>query len=150
MRPARPSSAFRRSHRGSAAVELALTLPLWFGLMVGTTDAFWLMAQRTTFVAAVEGGCRVGALADTGVLGANLPAVRDVVLARLTAEVETFEAHGCDTCDVALSIAGSVPVRQLHCQATRTIAPISSRWFSPITLTVTRSVHLQWQRPVAP
>lgn len=139
-----------RSRRGAYTLELALTLPFWLALVAGIADTAWLLHQRAQLAAAVHEGCRAGALVDPGDAGERLDLAEGAARDRMLTFLGTLDPNGCPTCSLVVRLEGARPARRLVCDATAEGRALTTRWFAPTTVRVTRSSVLAWQRGAAP
>jgi Flp pilus assembly protein TadG len=131
----------RLGRRGAAAVEFAITLPLFLLCTIGAFDLVWLIYQRNTLVLALEDACRAVALGDPG---ADLGAEVDAALDRSFAELGLA---ACTDCAGSASVVGAAPSRRLTCAATRTVRPLTGYLLGDSVLEVDVSVWMERQSP---
>ena len=114
----------RRARRGAYAVEYALLLPVYVALVLGCIDASWVLWQRIAMEAAVEDGCRSGALRDPGV---NFISWSSVQTAASTAVVNRLESYGVPCRDCAVTVERRTVNSRvlLDCSIERTIQPLA-------------------------
>lgn len=59
-------AALQAQRRGSTAIEFAMLFPAFFTITVGLIDGSWIIFQRIAMEAAIQEGCRAGAILDPG------------------------------------------------------------------------------------
>lgn len=111
--------AHRRARRGATAIEFALLLPIFVGLVAGLIDVSWMFWQKTAMQVAVADGCRVGAIRDPG---QGNPYLTDLQEAARSAVQTRLEALGvaCADCTVTVVVEDVLGVNSLECSMTRT------------------------------
>lgn len=57
---------FHSQRGGSTAIEFAMLFPVFFTLTVGLIDCSWIIFERIAMEAAIQEGCRAGAILDPG------------------------------------------------------------------------------------
>lgn len=140
-----------RPTRGSFALEFALTLPVWFAMMVFLADAAWFVFHIETLDAAATDGCRAGALIDPGEEDQRLADVIAAARARMLATLETLGAgEGCPSCTLTARTVGAPPRRSLVCVVTREVEPVAGLFFDARRLESRVVTRLEWQREEAP
>ncbi len=138
-----------RARRGGYAIEFALTLPLWFAVVVAAIEyGWWLRHQSAVDLAATE-GCRVGVLLDPGESGqyeAALKARVDTTSREALSRVlggTACEAGGCKTVQ---RFSGTAPQRMLTCEVDLRVDPLLGVVMAPAWISAERIGRLEWQR----
>ncbi len=146
----RPSSR-RRRRQGGNAIEFALCMPLWVGLVVSIMDLSWVFFQTTTLDAATNRGCRAGSLVDPGEFDENIGEVERVAEAAMEETMMLIPQDNgvCPQCNFDAFTRGSPPSRTLFCSATREVHPLIGMFFEGRVVTATQMARLEWQRAAA-
>ena len=146
-------SIFRRSARhrrsGSAAIEFALCLPIWFAVIVAIADFGWLFLHFTTLDHAANLGCRAGSLLDPGDNDEFIERVETRANDRMMSTLSVLGTDECATCDVDARTVGAPPQRTLVCRASRDVVPLVGLYYRTMTITSRQLARLEWQREAA-
>jgi len=104
----------RRSRRGANAIEFALLMPVFVGVVLGILDYAWLQFQLQGVATAVHSGCRSAATIDPGLNERDI----GLVLARArTKMLAAYQQSGgtCAGCVATASAIGALPNRSVEC-----------------------------------
>lgn len=137
----------RLNRRGANAIEFALVLPVFVLLLVAIMDFGWLFFIDSTLDQATVVGCRAGSLIDPGLGETDVEAVRRT--AELAMEEDLMRSGGgvCTTdCRFDVSLYGEPPGRSMFCEVERDFVPLIGMVISPLTLTSTIAVRMEWQQ----
>jgi Flp pilus assembly protein TadG len=142
---------FRPERRGSNAVEFALTLPIFIGLMFIIIDFGWYFANKAILDIAVHSGCREGALVDP-LSGAFAMAAQNEI-DRIVAIVPQSCSQNCD---IQITSIGNVPSRSVVCSISADFQPLvgfsvmtgsgSFGYGLPDQLQARTQMRFEWQR----
>ena len=97
---------------GSAAIEFALTLPLFVLLVTAIFEFGWMFFMRSTVIHAVRDGCRAGAVIPPG----ESPSASEVAQGQMTAFMAGYsiDCRGDTTrCGITISTEGESGARFL-------------------------------------
>lgn len=130
-----------RARRGANAIEFAMLMPVFFGLVLGVFDYSWIFASQAVVDTAVSRGCREGAMLDP--LNED-PATEAEEIIRNMLEIGIVRCGG--GCEVDLWDVGTVPRRSLVCSVTVGYSPLIGLVPSPDELTSALRVRYEWQR----
>ncbi len=136
------SRRFRRARRGSNVVEFALTLPIFFGIVMALVDFGWLYATQAGIHNLAAMACREGAMIDP-----EFGSPQATATSWITANSHLFCQTGCTvTVTDRDSGVNAVPNRTLECQITKNFTPLVGLTAMPPALTTTSQYRLEWQR----
>ena len=135
-----------RSRGGSAAVEFALCLPIWFAVVAAIVDFGWLFVHVNTLDGAANEGCRAGSLLDPGEDDARIGLVEQRANDRMVEMLSILGTDACATCDVQAHTVGAPPLRSLVCVASRDVTPLVGLYYDTTTVTSQQLARLEWQR----
>ena len=129
----------RARRRGANAIEFALTMPVFLAFMLGVIDYGYVFMAQAILDAAAMGGTRDGAITDP-----NLTAdIEGVAETRAASIASTFCGGDCSySCDDQ----GNPPDRELVCDLTWNITPISGFFPVPSQIHSDGRQLLEWQR----
>ena len=140
----------RRIRRGSYALEFALTLPVWWMIMVAIMEFGWLFLHQSTLDSAATVGCRAGALHDPGRADAHLHDVENAATDEMAGFMSDMGVDVCDECEVNAWTTGQPPQRSLICEATWEISSLTGIMYDRRLLVTRQLSRLEWQRTAAP
>ncbi len=132
-----------RNRSGSNAMEFALTLPVFIGLMFALIDFGWYFANNAILDIAVHAGCREASLVD--------PVTGDFATAAQTKMQEIIDIvpQSCSSnCVIEIDDVGVVPARSVSCTITATHKPFVDFWPTPTELSSATLVRFEWQRAI--
>jgi hypothetical protein len=113
----------RTPRTGSAAIEFALTLPLFVLLVTAIFEFGWMFFMRSTVIHAVRNGCRAGAVIPPG----ESPSAAEVAQGQMTAFMAGYsvDCRG-DTarCGITISTEGESPYQTMACTLAIAYEPI--------------------------
>lgn len=144
----RPS--VRSTRAGSAALEFALTLPIWIALIFALVDFGYLFFRFSALDAAANVGCRDGAIVDPGEADQYINRVIDRAYERMQGTLAALGDPDCTGCAFDAYTAGAAPQRSLVCVVSREFNPIIGLFVGPTTLVSTQVARLEWQQEQAP
>lgn len=134
----------RQGRRGSTAIEFAMLFPAFFTITVGLIDGSWIIFQRIAMEAAIQEGCRAGAILDPGQGQADLP---DVLASAEDAVDLAMMRYGltCTSCTVSAAATTIDGVLNIECTYTNQAeGPVG---FMPaVTLTTGALMRFEVQR----
>lgn len=139
MRPNTP-------RRGSAAIEFALTLPIWIALIFALIDFGYLFYRFSSLDDAANVGCRDGAIVDPGDADQHIGRVIARASDRMREVLAALGDVDCDTCVFQAYTLGAPPQRSLVCVVTRDFDPLLGVYLGHRTLTTVQVARLEWQR----
>lgn len=134
------------SRRGSAAIEFALTLPIWLAVMLALVDFGFLYYRFGALDNAANVGCREGAIVDPGDADQHIGKVIERASDRMRAVMTALGDEDCDTCVFDAYTLGTPPQRSLVCVVTRDFDPMLGVFVGPRTLRSVQVARLEWQR----
>jgi hypothetical protein len=132
--------------RGSAAIEFALTLPIWLGIVFALVDFGYLFYRFSALDNAANVGCRDGAIVDPGDTDQHIAQVIARASDRMREVLVALGDPDCDTCVFQAYTLGSPPQRSLVCVVTRDFDPMLGLFVGERTLTTVQVARLEWQR----
>lgn len=133
-----------RSHRGNAAVEFAMLLPVYLGALAATMEFGWLVYQQTSLDAAADVGCRAGSLVDVGPDNEHIDQVYVQVKDRTEAVIRRL-GQTCTTCEYSHEIAGAFPNQMLVCNVYKPFDPILGWTVKARTMNSAHVAHMEYQ-----
>ena len=109
--------------RGATAIEFALTLPLFVGLVAAIFEYGWMFYMRSTVIHAVRDGCRAGAVIPWN----ESPSPNEVAQARMTDFLAGYsiDCRGdTERCGIAITSEGESPYETMNCELTIAYEPM--------------------------
>jgi len=133
-------TVFKR--RGSNAVEFALTMPAFLGIMFIVVDFGWFFTNHALFDIAVHAGCREAALVDP-LTGDYTGAAEDKIN-----EILNIIPQACSTnCIIDIDVVGQVPAQSVTCTLTADHQPFVNFWqLADAPLHSMTQMRFEWQR----
>ena len=116
-------------------------MPVFVLIVAGLVDFGWLFFHRSAVDAAVQAGCREGALVD--------PLLGDPDATAASAMVVALEDNGVPcggTCTTSVTETGTVPNRSLQCQLGIDFKPLFGLLSTDMPLSSTTQARFEWQR----
>ncbi len=144
MRLLRRTDGLRR--RGANAIEFALILPIYCGLMSGIFDYGWMFYYKSAMDSAVAYGCRQGSVVDPGLAEVNMPTVLSTAKTSMKTGIAQYGATCDASCASVATVYGTNPTRSIKCSLSRKWNPLFGFWTHGITLQSTTVMRLEWQR----
>jgi hypothetical protein len=138
-----------RRRRGSAAIEFALCLPIWFLVVFAIADFGWLFLRVAILDAAAEAGCRAGSLVDPGDRDEHIAQVQEAADRRMALVAGSLVGDDCADCSVTAWTVGEPPRRTLVCRVTRDFHPLVGLFVTLDSLTSWQIARLEWQHTAA-
>jgi Flp pilus assembly protein TadG len=139
----------RNQRRGSNAIEFALTMPVFFGLVLGVIDFGYYFAAQAILDAAVLEGTRAGAVTDPA-SGADLEAIAENRAREIASLICGNDCdYDCVDRDVLQNIPGVAEadvVRELDCTVEWDITPLVGFVPTPDKVDANCRQVLEWQR----
>ncbi len=132
-----------KDSRGAAAVEFALTLPLFLVLVFAILEYGWVMVSQHSLESAARAGCRAGAVVPPGSGSAADPSIdtaQTVIDSRIGPSCEQV------VCEVTVTIDGDRPDQMLTCDLSRNYPPLIGLLPTPQILSASASMWLEFQR----
>lgn len=137
----------RAKRSGANAIEFALILPVFVLLLVGIMDFGWLFFISSTLDQATVVGCRAGSLVDPGLGETDVEDVRSIAELAMEADLMRSGGGACTTdCRFDVSLYGEAPGRSMFCEVERDFVPLIGMVVSPLTLSSTIAVRMEWQQ----
>lgn len=134
-----------RCRRGASAVEFALLMPVFVGIVFGLVEYSWLTFRTQEVAAAVQNGCRSSATIDPGLNERDM----DLVLSAARSRMVTAYQHGGGTCAdcVAAAVAvGTLPNRAVQCSLSVPFDALTGFLPTPARVRVGAVSRLEYQR----
>lgn len=131
---------------GSAAIEFALTLPIWLAIVFALVDFGFLYYRFSALDNAANVGCREGAIVDPGDADQHIDLVINRASDRMREVMTALGDEDCDTCVFDAYTLGTPPQRSLVCVVTRHFDPMLGLFVGPRTLRTVQVARLEWQR----
>lgn len=135
-----------KPRRGNAAIEFALTLPIWIAIMFALVDFGYLFFRYTALDDAANVGCRDGAIVDPGDADQHIGQVIARASDRMREVLAALGDADCETCVFQAYTLGTPPQRSLVCVVTRDFDPMLGVFVGHRSLTTVQVARLEWQR----
>jgi len=116
-------------------------MPVFVVIVAGLTDFGWLFFHRSAVDAAVQAGCREGALVD--------PLLGDPEATATAGMVSALRDNGVpcgEGCTTAVTQTGVVPSRSLQCHLSIHFEPLFGLLTGKMPVSATTDARFEWQR----
>lgn len=137
----------RPRRRGANAIEFALILPVFVAMLMAIMDFGWLFFVRSTLDQATVVGCRAGSLVDPGEDDSDVELVRATAELAMEGDLVSSGSGACTTdCRFDVTLYGVPPGRSMLCEVERDFQPLVGFVISPMTLSSSIAVRMEWQQ----
>jgi Flp pilus assembly protein TadG len=123
----------RFARRGAAALEFALTLPVFLALLFAIVDLSLYFFHLSSLDLATRAACRAASRA---------PAPAEAEAREVFAATLSRAGSACGECALEVRAFGEAPLEGVACMATRPLAPVLGLSVRPVTLRARASAHV--------